>query len=208
MSEEYRLLLGANSCDVCTSMEGTYPHAPDVPFHENCACEVEKTSDAGDDCTLELRNVERQEVKYSDFEIHSADMYNDSPVDIEGTLPVELRVLNETWDVPELREACDWDPPEGTEDATFTVPAESAGEVSIRVELEITQIICRAEEWEVCRRAAPPSESGSSFAHTLTERMVRTVGGGATAVTGILGAEIEHLHETDDYYDDDDEVPV
>lgn len=206
MSEEYRLLLGSDSCDVCTSMEGTYPYAPDVPFHPNCDCRVERTSYAGDNCALELRNVERQEVKYSDFEIYSADMYNDSPTEIEGTLPVEMRILLETWDVPELKEACDWDPPEGTEHATFIIPAESAGEVWIKIELEITQIVCRAEEWEVCRRAA--SESGSSFAHTLTERMVRTVGGGATAVTGILGAEIEHLHDTDGYYDDDDEVPV
>ena len=73
----------------------------------------------------------------------------------------------------------------------------------ITTEVEITQVMCKAELWEVCRPQPAPGETTDD---TIKERKLGVVGGGATAVTDILNVEFEYYSNIG--YDPDDEVPV
>ena len=204
MSEMWRFLLGKNPCDICTPMANHYPYRPHVPVHRKCDCTVEKIP-SNENCTTELRNVESTEVKYSDTQLHTADLYNDSPNDVQASIPVKMGTLTEAWEDPRLPGKLGWNPPSGTQPASFILPSESAGEIRVMVEYEVTQVVAKAELWEVCRRRPA---LGETMGHTTSERKLRIVGGGAAAITAILGAEIQNIVETDDMYRPDDEVPA
>jgi len=203
MTEMYRFILSANPCDICAPMANLYPYAPHVPVHSFCDCTVEKIP-SSQTCTTELRNIESSEVKFSDDDVRTSDLYNESPNDTPESVPVEVGVIVESWEDPRLPGAIGWNPPSGTLPAAFTLPGHSAGELRITVEVEVTQVMVKAELWEVCRRQPAP---GETTGHTLNERKLRIVGGGATAKTAILNVEVENMAGVDEY-EPGDEVPV
>ena len=204
MTEMWRFLLGAKPCDICTPMANHYPYPPHVPVHPKCDCTVEQIP-SHENCTTELRNFESTEVKYSDTQVHTADLFNDSPNDVQASIPVKMGPLTESWEDPRLPVKLGWNPPSGTQPATFTLPGESAGEIRVLVEYEVTQVFAKAELWEVCRRR--PAR-GQTMSHITSQRKLRVVGGGAAAITAILGAEIQHIVESDDMYQPEDEIPA
>ena len=114
MTEMWRFLLGAKPCDICTPMANHYPYPPHVPVHPKCDCTVEQIP-SHENCTTELRKFESTEVKYSDTQVHTADLFNDSPNDVQASIPVEMGSLTESWEDPRLPSKLGWNPPSGTQ---------------------------------------------------------------------------------------------
>lgn len=205
-SEQFRFVLSANPCDICQSMQGTYPYRPGVPVHPNCDCTYDKIG--GDsNCTTEIRNVRCQTSTSSETR-QVAEITFDPPLteDTDFEIEVTLGVEHESWDDARLEGACDWSPPSDTLQAAIPFPAGTSGTITISVEMTIKEVIAAGELWEVCRRPAAPG----GYAHTLKEKLLSRVGGGAMAVTGLgdITATDGSGPEGGGHYEDDDEVPV
>ena len=212
----YRFNLGANPCNICTNMQGTHPTPPQVPVHPNCDCTVERISeDTG--CAHEIRNARSQKAGGSESEeLVEGDSPDPLPEDVDITVQVHLGERSASWDDELLKEACGWSPPSGSVSQTITIPAGTQGQFSVKVQLSIEEITCVGELWEACRRA-PASGQPGGLGHTVDERILGMVGGGALAVVGVGGFTLETQGgvapaggdgDGTPYHDDDDEVPV
>ncbi len=208
--EHYQFILGSNPCDICQSMQGIYPYEPHVPVHPNCDCRVESTGDSLT-CGEEIRNARSQH--NDSTETVTADVPLDEAVTepTDREVDVEIGVKHESWDSELLKDAVGWSPPAGYQTLTVTFGPGPARTARVYIEVTMEEVTAAGELWDVCRREADPNDP-HGFAHTVEERFIGMVGGGALARTGIASATIDDSESggqgRDHFFYDDEEAPA